>query len=422
MSLVGLSRMGFIRTSGATPAASACTTWARPISSPSRGDEGVEGHVLGFEGGHPVAVLAEDPAQPRRQQALARVGGGALNHDRFCHHSDLPQRRSSSRRFLLSSRVPHARPGTSLVSSPVVVGAGADQHAPRRAAAPSGRTRPGRGRAGSWPGRAPPSSPSSARPVRSAGRSTARRAARACSGQSGLAPGPPRPPPGRGRTRSRAGRTGAIRSSSAASAHEAVAQPQARHGVALGEGPQQKQVGVLLQIRPASPGPARRSAPENTRPPPAGSPSPGTAPAISSSSRAGSIGRPVGLLGLQRNTRSRPGVDVPAECRSVSVKSVSFRRQVATLHRAAHGGQGLLVLGEGGGGDQGPPGPQRQHQPEDQVRRPVAAEHLLRRHAVPAGQWPARKCRGTGGRGSGRRRPPPPPAACRTRLAACPGG
>ena len=29
-SLVGLRRMGFIRTSGATPAASACITWARP--------------------------------------------------------------------------------------------------------------------------------------------------------------------------------------------------------------------------------------------------------------------------------------------------------------------------------------------------------------------------------------------------------
>ena len=33
--LVGFRRMGFIRASGATPAASACTTWARPISSPS---------------------------------------------------------------------------------------------------------------------------------------------------------------------------------------------------------------------------------------------------------------------------------------------------------------------------------------------------------------------------------------------------
>ena len=32
---VGLSRMGFMATSGSTPAASACTPWARPISRPS---------------------------------------------------------------------------------------------------------------------------------------------------------------------------------------------------------------------------------------------------------------------------------------------------------------------------------------------------------------------------------------------------
>ena len=36
MSLVGFKRMGFIRTSGSTPAASACITCARPISRPSR--------------------------------------------------------------------------------------------------------------------------------------------------------------------------------------------------------------------------------------------------------------------------------------------------------------------------------------------------------------------------------------------------
>ena len=35
VSLVGLRRMGFIRTEGSTPAASACITWARPISRPS---------------------------------------------------------------------------------------------------------------------------------------------------------------------------------------------------------------------------------------------------------------------------------------------------------------------------------------------------------------------------------------------------
>ena len=34
-SVVGFSKMGFILTSGAIPAAWACTTWARPISFPS---------------------------------------------------------------------------------------------------------------------------------------------------------------------------------------------------------------------------------------------------------------------------------------------------------------------------------------------------------------------------------------------------
>ena len=35
LSPVGLSRIGFIATSGSMPAASACITCARPISSPS---------------------------------------------------------------------------------------------------------------------------------------------------------------------------------------------------------------------------------------------------------------------------------------------------------------------------------------------------------------------------------------------------
>ena len=35
VSVVGLSRMGFMHASGSTPAAWACTTWARPISDPS---------------------------------------------------------------------------------------------------------------------------------------------------------------------------------------------------------------------------------------------------------------------------------------------------------------------------------------------------------------------------------------------------
>ena len=35
VSLLGFKRMGFMRTEGSTPAASACITWARPISRPS---------------------------------------------------------------------------------------------------------------------------------------------------------------------------------------------------------------------------------------------------------------------------------------------------------------------------------------------------------------------------------------------------
>ncbi len=35
VSLVGLSSTGFMSTRGLMPAASACTTWARPISPPS---------------------------------------------------------------------------------------------------------------------------------------------------------------------------------------------------------------------------------------------------------------------------------------------------------------------------------------------------------------------------------------------------
>ena len=35
MFVTGFRRIGFISTEGSTPQASACTTWARPISKPS---------------------------------------------------------------------------------------------------------------------------------------------------------------------------------------------------------------------------------------------------------------------------------------------------------------------------------------------------------------------------------------------------
>ena len=134
VSLVGLSRMGFIRTSGSTPAASACTTWARPISSPSRVIKRIEGHVLGFEGGHPVAVLVENPAQPGRQQAFPRVGHGALYHDRFCHHTLPPCARSPKAGPLQRLEQPqvfparaHRHPVLARLSSPAVIAAAADQ-------------------------------------------------------------------------------------------------------------------------------------------------------------------------------------------------------------------------------------------------------------------------------------------------------
>ena len=49
------------------------------------GDEGVQGHVLTFKGGDPKALLFEDPAQARGDQAFPRPGHGALDHDIFSH-------------------------------------------------------------------------------------------------------------------------------------------------------------------------------------------------------------------------------------------------------------------------------------------------------------------------------------------------
>ena len=49
------------------------------------GDEGIEGHILALEGGHPITVLLENAAEARAEQAFARVGHGALDHDALCH-------------------------------------------------------------------------------------------------------------------------------------------------------------------------------------------------------------------------------------------------------------------------------------------------------------------------------------------------
>ena len=50
-------------------------------------DAGVQGHVLGLEGGHAPAVLMQDAAEGGGEHALAHVGGSALKHDRSSHRS-----------------------------------------------------------------------------------------------------------------------------------------------------------------------------------------------------------------------------------------------------------------------------------------------------------------------------------------------
>jgi hypothetical protein len=44
------------------------------------GDRAVQRHVLRLERRHAHAATREHPAKPRDEQALARIGGRALNH------------------------------------------------------------------------------------------------------------------------------------------------------------------------------------------------------------------------------------------------------------------------------------------------------------------------------------------------------
>ena len=45
-----------------------------------RGDETVQGHVLGLEGRHPDALLAEDAAQPGHHDGLAHIRARTQDH------------------------------------------------------------------------------------------------------------------------------------------------------------------------------------------------------------------------------------------------------------------------------------------------------------------------------------------------------
>lgn len=93
--------------------------------------------------------------------------------------------------------------------------------------------------------------------------------------------------------------------------------------------------------------------------------------------------RPVGIVGGAEEEHVQLVVDVPEDVLR-QVKAVLPAQAVGDDLRPG-GPQGLTVLGEGGGGDHGPAGPLRPHQPENEVGRTRAAEHLLRLHAVPGG-------------------------------------
>ena len=80
VSELGFSRMGFIRTSGSRRQAWACTTWARPISPPSRSTNELSDMFWALNGATRMPSCKQDPAQGRRQHALAGVGTGALEH------------------------------------------------------------------------------------------------------------------------------------------------------------------------------------------------------------------------------------------------------------------------------------------------------------------------------------------------------
>ena len=49
------------------------------------GNEGVQRHVLALERRHAVAVLLQNAAESRRQQAFSRIGHGPLYHNIHCH-------------------------------------------------------------------------------------------------------------------------------------------------------------------------------------------------------------------------------------------------------------------------------------------------------------------------------------------------
>ena len=70
MSLCGFNSTGFICTEGATPAARACSAWARPISPPSAVTAALFDMFCGLNGAHTEAAPRQGPASPATSRDL----------------------------------------------------------------------------------------------------------------------------------------------------------------------------------------------------------------------------------------------------------------------------------------------------------------------------------------------------------------
>ena len=184
---------------------------------------------------------------------------------------------------------------------------------------------------------------------------------------------------------------------------EAVPQPQAGDGVALGEGPQEKEGGKRLQPsgQPLGAICQLQEALVHHQPDPHLPAPPGNG-----LQQLRGDGPPGGVVGGAEEEHVQVVVNA-AEDVLRQVKAVLSPQAVGDDLRPG-GPEGLAVFGEGGGGDHGPAGLLRPHQAEDQVGRARAAEHLLRLHAVPGGnaggEFPAGRVGVVDGVGDGRLR------------------
>ena len=112
-----------------------------------------------------------------------------------------------------------------------------------------------------------------------------------------------------------------------------------------------------------------------------------------------------GIVGLAEEHHVHPRTDGRTE--RIRDRKVLLLPQKEAFHRAADTFQSSGILCKGGCGDQRPAGLFCPDQPEDEVCRPIAAEDLLRRHALMerqlCPQFPAQGVGVAVGRGQCRR-------------------